>query len=166
MYLHLFQRRLSFEFVSQFTVTLLFCAPGHAQSRSMNDIADTPSTDQVIHLSPPLHVSLHTSHITDAGQSVKQALKSTFPWSDWFYIFEFFAPGNVQKWPNCFPSAVRLPPARPSEALCCGELMFFFPAEWRVRHQSFHFGGEAKVTAGDRGSVRTHNSPTVLRPTQ
>uniref|UniRef100_A0A8D0CUB1 Anion exchange protein n=1 Tax=Sander lucioperca TaxID=283035 RepID=A0A8D0CUB1_SANLU len=26
---------------------LMFCTPGHAQSRSMNDIADTPSTDQL-----------------------------------------------------------------------------------------------------------------------
>lgn len=28
---------------------LLGCLTGHAQSRSMNDIADTPSTDQVSH---------------------------------------------------------------------------------------------------------------------
>lgn len=28
-------------------LTVLVLDPGHAQSRSMNDIADTPSTDQV-----------------------------------------------------------------------------------------------------------------------
>lgn len=35
-----------------------------------------------------------------------------------------------------------------------------------MRHQSFHYDCEAKVTARDRGSVRTHNSLTVLWPTQ